>query len=192
MEQAYRESKIYEHDDANRRVRIKRLSFCTWSEVMLEIRKERPSGLHFGCHAQKNTGLELFRQTVNPRAMVPQIKSWNRHARSQTPPRPEIRFIVYNSCESDLHALNMTDCVDFAIGHQDPVEDKNAIQFTRLLYDCVFDRASLADSFEMAKSACEGYRLLARRDPRKFLLVKGPTETTIGSSHYDCDGNELI
>ena len=52
IEQAYRESKVYHHVDT-RRVVIKQLLFSQWPEVMMEIRKEMPTALHFGCHAWK-------------------------------------------------------------------------------------------------------------------------------------------
>jgi hypothetical protein len=128
IKQAYRESKAYHVD--TRRVVIKQLLFSQWSEVMVEICKEMPTALHLGCHAHKGGGLELFRQTVKPREILPAIRSWNRDARSRSPPRPEIRLIVLNACESETHALDLTRAVDFASGHRDLVDDCDAIQST--------------------------------------------------------------
>jgi hypothetical protein len=63
IEQAYRESKVYH---GSSRVLVKQLFFSKWSEVLIEIRKEAPTMLQFGCHSQKGKGLELFRQIVDP------------------------------------------------------------------------------------------------------------------------------
>ena len=76
IEQAYRESIAYHVD--TRRVVIKQLLFSQWSEVMVEICKEMPTALHVGCHAHEGGGLELFRQTVKPSQILPEIISWNR------------------------------------------------------------------------------------------------------------------
>ena len=130
-----------------------------------------PTALHLGCHAHKGGGLELFRQTVKPREILPEIMSWNRDARRRSPPRPDIRLIVLNACESATHALDLTRGVDFAIGHRDPVDDGNAIDFSRLLYDRLFDGTTLLNSFNIARSCCKGYRLLANKDPGQFRLV---------------------
>jgi len=166
IQQAYRESLISHCEPI--RVVIKRLYFSNWNDVMMEIRKEQPTILHFGCHAQKGTGLELFQQIVKPRQIVDAISSWNSDARGRTPPRPDIRLIVLNACESDVHALDLTTCVDFAIGHQQPVLDKDAVEFSRVMYDCIFDGATLFDSFRMAKGCADGYLLRGQRDPRNF------------------------
>jgi hypothetical protein len=121
IEQAYSESDICRCTPP--RVDIRRLYFSNWKEVMMEIRKEQPTILHFGCHAQQGSGFELFQETVKPRQILDAICSWNRDARERTPARPDIRLIVLNACESDIHALDLTACVDFAIGHQRPVFD---------------------------------------------------------------------
>ena len=169
IEQAYRESDIFRCTPP--RVDIRRLYFSNWNEVMMEIRKEQPTILHFGCHARQGSGFELFRETVKPRQILDAISSWNRDARGRTPPRPDIRLIVLNACESDIHALDLTACVDFAIGHQRPVFDKDAAEFSLVIYDSIFDGATLLDSFHMAKGCADGYSLGGQRDPRDFRLL---------------------
>jgi hypothetical protein len=169
IEQAYRESKFYH---ASSRVLIKRLLFSKWSEVLIEIRKEAPTILHMGCHAQKGKGFELFRQIVDPHEMLDTIRCWNKSAREQSPPRPEIRIIVSNACDSEKHARVLSEVVDFAIGHRAPVADENAIDFSGIFFDCLFDCNSLMDSFNQAKSCSNGYQLFSpERDPRQFYLV---------------------
>ncbi len=62
--------------------------------------------------------------------------------------------------------------VDFAIGHRDPLYDDNAINFLDLFYGSLFDGCSLQDSFDLAKSCSKGYLLkFPERDPRQFYLV---------------------
>jgi len=140
---------------------------------MMEIRKEQPTILHFGFHAQplEGSGFELFQETVKPRQILDAICSWNRDARGRTPARPDIRLIVLNACESDIHALDLTACVDFAIGHQRQVFDKDAAEFSRVMYDSIFDGATLLDSFHMARGCADGYLLGGQRDPRDFRLL---------------------
>ena len=96
------------------------------------------------------------------------ISRWNRDARERTPPRPDIRLVVLNACESEIHALDLTACVDFAIGHQRPVFDKDAAEFLHMLYKSIFHGATLLDSFHMAKGCVDGYVLRGQRDPRNF------------------------
>ncbi len=139
---------------------------------MMEIRKVKPTILHMGCHSQTGEGLELFRQIIDPREMLEAIRSWNESARKQSPPRPEIRMIVSNGCDSEDHARVLSEGVDFAIGHRAPVADENAIDFSGIFFDCLFGCESLMDSFDQAKSCSNGYRLFSpERDPRKFYLV---------------------
>jgi hypothetical protein len=169
IEQAYRESKVYQ---GSSRVLIKRLLVSKWIEVLIEIRKEAPTILYMGCHSQKGKGFELFRQIVDPHEMLDAIRSWNKSAREQSPPRPEIRIIVSNGCDSDEHARVLSEVVDFAIGHRAPVADENAIDFSGIFFDCLFGCESLMDSFDQAKSCSKGYRLFSpERDPGHFFLV---------------------
>ena len=129
----------------------------------MEIRKVKPTILSMGCHAQKGKGFELFRQIVDPHAMQDAIRSWNKSAREQSPPRPQIRIIVSNACDSEDHARLLSEVVDFAIGHDDPVEDQDAIDFSGIFFDCLFGCDSLMDSFNQAKSCSTTSRRTARR-----------------------------
>ncbi len=169
IQQAYRESKVYH---GSSRVLIKQLLFSKWSEVLIEIRKEAPTMLQFGCHTKKGKGFELFRQIVDPHKMLDAIRSWNKSVREQSPPRPQIRIILSNACDSEDHARVLLEGVDFAIGHDASVEDKDAIDFSGIFFDCLFGCDSLMDSFNQAKSCSKGYRLFScERDPRQFYLV---------------------
>jgi len=162
IEQAYRE-RLAKHD--TRRVVIKQLLFSQWKEVMEEICKEMPTALHLGCHAWKGKGggLELFRQTVKPREILPSIVSWNRDARIRSPPRPEIRLIVLNACESETHAILSTTTTRL---------------ISRIsLYDRLFDGTTLLDSFNIARSCCKDYRLFTNKDPGQFRLLPVSPQT---------------
>jgi hypothetical protein len=104
--------------------------------------------------------------------MLDAIRSWNKSARKQRPPRPEIRIIVSNACDSENHARVLSEGVDFAIGHRAPVADESAIGFSGIFYDCLFGCELLMDSFNQAKSCSKGYRLFSPEgDLRHFYLV---------------------
>jgi hypothetical protein len=167
IESAYKESALYHN--ANDRVHIKQIFFSKFAEVIKQIRREKPTVLHLGCHATKGKGLELFRQQVRSRDLVEAIQSWNATARRQQ--HHEIRLVILNACESDALARDLKSCVEFVIGHKHPVADDDAIDFSHLLYQCIFDGTALWDSFLQAKTACTGYRFFAQRDAREFQLV---------------------
>jgi len=170
IEQAYREADISRVTSSG--VVMKQIFYSKWSDVMMEIRKVKPTILCMGCHAQKGKGFELFRQIVDPHQMLDAIRSWNKSARKQSTPRPEIRIIVSNACDSEEHARVLSEGVDFAIGHRAPVADESAIDFSGIFFDCLFGCDSLMDSFNQAKSCSTGYRLFyPERDPRQFHLV---------------------
>ncbi len=80
IESVYKQSKIY-HDGSAPRVHIKQIFFSKLADVMIQIRREKPSVLHFGCHSEKSTGLELFRQIAKPKEIFDAIQSWNEDAR---------------------------------------------------------------------------------------------------------------
>jgi hypothetical protein len=169
IQQTYRESKVYH---GSSRMFIKELLFSKWNEVLIEIRKEAPTMLQFGCHTKKGKGFELFRQIVDPHEMLDAIRSWNKSVREQSPPRPQIRIILSNACDSEDHARVLSEGVDFAIDHDASVEDKDAIDFSGIFVDCLFGYDSLMDNFNQAKSCSKGYRLFScERDPRQFYLV---------------------
>ena len=133
IEQAYGEADISKGTSSG--VVIKQIFFSKWSDVMMQIRKVKPTILHMGCHARKGKGFELFRQIVDPHEMLDAIRSWNTSARKQSPPRPEIRIIVSNACDSEEHARVLSEGVDFAIGHRAPVADESAIDFSGIFFE---------------------------------------------------------
>ncbi|MGB1601054.1 MAG: NB-ARC domain-containing protein, partial [Promethearchaeia archaeon] len=150
---------------------VKHIPYSTWSEVMEEIKREHPAGLHFGLHSDKEKGIELYRKTVQPEQMAAGIKAWNEDARDKG--RTEVRYIAFNSCGSAEHARKLLECVDFAIGHRAPVQDEDALAFSAAFYNHFFDGMALSGSFDIAKSTSSaGYRLHARKDPRAFRLQR--------------------
>ena len=70
------------------------IPYSTWKEVMHAVRRDNPTILHFGCHAQAS-GLELFEQTVQPQKMIQSIEAHNEFAREKR--RGEIRVVVINA-----------------------------------------------------------------------------------------------
>ena len=84
----------------------------------------------------------------------------------------QVRFIAFNSCDSDEHAQKLSERVDFTIGHRAPVKDLDALDFSVAFWNGFFDGMPLAGSFTIARSVSSpGYRLYAPRvDPSKFSL----------------------
>ena len=98
LDAAFGRASVPEH------VVLKHVAYSTWNEVMDEIRRARPTWLHFGCHADQEAGIQLFRNTVQPEQMLPAIKAWNEHAGQNG--WAQLRVIVVNACESAGHAEN--------------------------------------------------------------------------------------
>jgi len=81
---------------------------------MVEIIKDQATILHFGCHAQEGKGFELYLQSIKTSQILNLINSWNAGARYRN--RPDIRLILLNACEYDVHALELTVYLDFVSG----------------------------------------------------------------------------
>jgi hypothetical protein len=117
-------------------------------------------------------------------SMIAAVREWNSEARQQS--RHQIRVIVVDACESDVHAEKLSQCVDFTIGHHGPVDDNKAITFSERLYGCIFVGISLQRSFTKSAALSRGYRILAKRDPRKNSL--GPVR--IPGAAIDADQSQ--
>lgn len=142
-----------------------------WASVMTQIKDERPTILHFGCQAEDEVGLYFFKQTVKSQKMAVFIKAWNQHAGTRG--LHEIRLIIVNTCESHALTETLSEYVDFAIGHKEPLQDVNAINFSYCLFDSLSDGIPLLSSFEMTKTCTPyGYHLYAKRNPTEFRLVE--------------------
>jgi hypothetical protein len=101
------------------------------------------------------------------------VRAWNEEAIENG--WPTIRFLVFNSCESDGHAEMLSSEVDFAIGHEGSVDDLAAVEFSSWLWGSIFHGNPLLRSSESAKasSTSRGYRIFARYDPRQFRVWRG-------------------
>ena len=58
-----------------------------------------------------------IRQQVHPDQILETIRAWNEEAEQNG--WPTIRFVIFNSCESDAHAELLSLRVDFVIGIED-------------------------------------------------------------------------
>jgi len=120
------------------------------------------------------------------------VKAWNEEARERG--WPTIRFIVFNSCESDGHAEVLSSEVDFAIGHFGPVEDVAAVEFSAGLWGSIFDGNPLYRSYTLAKasSTSRGYRIFAKRhDPSNFRLVSRGAATPEAEAAIGSDSRQV-
>ena len=151
---------------------LKQIPYAAWHEVLKEIMRYHPTVLHLGCHSQTHSGIRLFKNTVQPENMIEAIRACNTLSRKEG--QSEIRIIVVNACDSDVHAEKLSQCVDFTIGHHAPVDDEKAIIFSETLYNCIFRGMPLRDSFTTARSASlsNGYVTFAKKDPRIFSFPR--------------------
>jgi hypothetical protein len=92
IDQTYRETDISRVTSTG--VVIMQIFYSKWSDVMMEIRKVKPTILCMGCHTQKGKDLELFRQVVEPHEILDSIRNWNESVSEQSPSRSQIRIIV--------------------------------------------------------------------------------------------------
>ena len=159
----------------DKHIRIRQIFYSKWSEVMEAIMDEKPGVLQMGCHATKR-GLELFRTIVTP-DMIRQVRDWNEYARANN--LPQVRMVATNTCDSDGLAMEFAEFVDFVIGHVDEVDDADAVQFSSLLYKSILDACPLLLAFRMARSASDGYRLYASKNPAQMVFV--------GKSSHDAE-----
>jgi len=90
----------YSKRSVKHEIRLSRVAYSSWKDVILEIQRVEPTIVQFGYHSQES-GLELFGQTVRPQEMIPV------NVESRTRGRAEIRLIVLNACESDGHAKKL-------------------------------------------------------------------------------------
>ena len=84
-----------EFQDTREAPRLEPIPYSTWFEVLDSITNHYPTAVHFGCHSEKNKGLALFRQIVDPGQMIPAIRAHNRLACKQG--KAALRFIITNS-----------------------------------------------------------------------------------------------
>jgi len=147
-------------------INVEHVAYSTWNKVMTEIKEQRPTILHFGCHSKKEVGLKLYKEIMKPEKLIKFLTAARKDRNL------DVRVIVVNACESHEHAQKLAECVDFAIGHHDVVEDKDAINFSAQFYDNILKRISILDSFKMASTCSEGYRLYGKYDATKFFLAQ--------------------
>jgi hypothetical protein len=171
---------------------LKQIPYAAWSEVLLEIIDYKPTILHLGCHSQTDNGLRLYRNTVKPEDMIKAISTWNTESRKKG--QHEIRVIVVNACDSDVHAKELSQCVDFTIGHHAPLDDDKAIQFSKMLYTCLFRGMNLQASFKMAESSSssKGYNVFPKKDPEKFSFLKQAGHQKQGVTGADSTDSQKV
>ena len=109
---------------------LKHDPYSTWYEVMEVVMREYPTVVHFGCYSSQEEGMALIQRSVSAEDMIENIQVCNLLAFQKK--KPGVRVIVLNACESNVHAQQLSMCVDFAIGHCGDLDDKlDAIGFSK-------------------------------------------------------------
>jgi len=94
------------------------------------VMREYPTVVHFGCHSSQEEGLALIQRKVSAEVMAEGIDACNLLAFQKK--KPGVRVMIFNACESNVHAQQLSTCVDFAIGHCGDLDDKlDAIGFSK-------------------------------------------------------------
>ena len=113
-------------------------------------------------------GLLLPRGLVWRDNIVQAVAAFNR----EVGPEQRIRLLVNNSCMSGPLAEQLSESIDFVIGHgHSEVGDAQAIIFAKALFKLLGKGLSLDASFKAARMTSNPFRLYARRySPASFFL----------------------
>ena len=151
------------------------------SKLAVNRSRYHPSVLIVSCHGERQ-GPSLSRGLVGRDSIVQAVVAFNREVR----PEQRIRLFVNNTCMSGLLAEQLSESVDFVIGHGlSEIGDDEAIIFTKTLFDALGQGLSLHASFLSASMVSNPFRLYARRcSPASFFLCS----STVDARNY----NELM
>ncbi|HLP90782.1 MAG TPA: AAA-like domain-containing protein [Nostocaceae cyanobacterium] len=108
-----------------------------------------PEILHFSGHGAGNPGLVLEdnagqKQLVSTDALANLFKSFK-----------NIECIILNACYSEVQADAIHQYINNIVGMNQPIGDKDAIQFATGFYDALGAGKSYAEAFEIGKNAIE-------------------------------------
>jgi hypothetical protein len=160
--------------------------FNTPNHLLKRLDRIRPSILHLACHGESD-GLHFYGAFVKGGALSECFKVLSRRKSGEVP-----RLVVVNACNSHRVAKELAGYVEFVVGHDGLLPDKEAIGFSEAFYGQLAEGSAVLDAFDAAclPASREGYRLFAKKsDPHKFALFPGglsqagqPVSSTTGLS----------
>jgi len=160
----------------SQRVVFERLFFASKNDLVQGLLKHNPTILHFACHGQKSA-LELFQGDLGADVSLQAMAGW-----SDADNKTNLHLIVANAWNSFLFAQSLSQHVDFVIGHDQPVEDRVAIDFAESLYLGLGAEQSLLESFSLARLNSPLYCMTGRKNAAHFTLKGGQLTADAGCS----------
>ncbi|EKX35436.1 hypothetical protein GUITHDRAFT_155486, partial [Guillardia theta CCMP2712] len=126
------------------------------SQLARAVDEIKPVILHLACHGSKEGVMTIGGKTITPHELA---RSLCGMAESNT----RLRLVVLNLCWSGVVAMELSQHVDFVIGHDASVEDKNAIAFSKSLYYWLGRNITLLSNVAcMSRPSCRTFHPLAR------------------------------
>ncbi len=145
------EQKVYDARDSSRFqdwIRIEPLRDAKFARLAKSLRLHKPIALHLSGHGQPDGSIVLFDEENQPYAMTAEglAKLFCVH-------KDTLKLIVLSACHSQVLAMLLTGDIDVVIGMTGEIDDDAAILFSDVLYNALFDGASVGDAFNTAHSA---------------------------------------
>eukprot|EP00961_Rhodomonas_salina_P130700 1759491-Rhodomonas_salina.3 len=149
--------------------------FSESSKLVEMLNTFKPTILHISSHGEGQT-LELSDAGLDAESLGRKIRGVNKTAH-------RVRLVILNACHSDTIARSLATDVDFVIGHEGAVLDKDAIQFSRDLYSNIARGIPLHSCYESAWLS--RYTLRGMADPKLIsfnpLSASAPAPVAVAS-----------
>lgn len=138
-------------------------------ELGLLLLHHRPQLLHLSGHGSTNGGLAFPTAGGGQRA-VDFVSLWPLLA-----PFPELRYLVFNGCDTARLAQSFAAQRDLAIGVEGQLDSTQALAFSTVFYSALADGGSFEHAFALglALSDCENFQLHHHPQHQPHLLHLG-------------------
>jgi hypothetical protein len=148
---AQEQQKIFDARDASRfqdSIRIEPLRDASFARLAKSLRLHKPTAFHLSGHGRPDGSIVLFDEENQPYAMNAEglAKLFCVHKGS-------LKLVVLSCCHSQVLAMLLTTDIDAVIGMDGEIDDDAAILFSDVLYNALFDGATVGDAFNTAHSA---------------------------------------
>ena len=137
------------------------------------LMEEKPQIVHFSGHGEGEAGLYFEDSEGNPELVTGEVLSSLLEACNRTSP---IECIVLNGCYSRIQAETIIDHVPYAVGMNQSVVDRAAIEFSVGFYDALWNGEDIEVAFAVGKAGMQQYSrdkedtpVLLRQDSQNSL-----------------------
>ncbi|MEM7553298.1 MAG: CHAT domain-containing protein [Cyanobacteria bacterium P01_A01_bin.84] len=156
-------------------------------DIRRAIAEEKPEIVHFCGHGLENGSLLLEDDAGQSKAVTPQglASLFKLHARY-------VDCVLLNACHSIKSAEEISKYINYAIGMNQPIQDKSAIKFSQGFYDGLgyqtqHDEDVFLRAFEEAKVAIE----LENSSQRNIPVLRRKTNINVNKSDKPMDSNTI-